>query len=932
MRASPTGHAAPRRCPVTLGPDLRKAPSLQPRRPLAILVGAALPLSLSLLAVTGATSGAATAAATESFHRLATYPVFQNVPAGVDPLDETVAEISDVTEDGSTVIYTDAAGRRIGFLDITDPSSPVGTGTIDVTAAGTAGDSPTSVAVVGDAVLVALDSTDGDLADPSGRVDVYDIATRALVRSIDMEGQPDSIATSPDGTYAVVAIENQRDEDLTPPGGDEGDLPQAPAGFVQVIGTTGAPTAWTTDRVDLPAADLAGMNTPEDPEPEYGDVNEDNQYVLTLQENNGVVVIDLPSKEIMSAFSAGNAQVSHVDDDNDGIFDFSVDLDLPREPDAVQWVGEDLVATANEGDWLGGTRGWTVFDATTGDVVWDAGSSFEQVAVEHGLFNDDRADNKGSEPEGLAFDEIGGTPYAFVGSERSNFVAVYDMTDPTEPALTQVLPATNGPEGLLPIPARDLLVVSSETDDSSALVRASIGVYELGAGTAAFPSIVSDSDADGIHIGWGALSALSADPGNAGHLWTASDAAYATGRIYRVDVDAEPAVIEKVIEVTDGAATPAIDIEGLSAREDGGFWLAVEGANGAGNTVLRTDDRGRVVQTVALPTEVTSHVRSWGLEGITTTGTGTSEVVYVALQRPLWVDPGVGAGAVQPLEGNVARIGRYDVTADAWTWYAYPLGTTSTAGDWIGLSEVTAVDDDTLAVVERDKLNGPAAALKRVYTVDLPGTGDPTTPTPLTKELAVDVLPAMQALAGWTQEKLEGLTIAADGEVYAVTDNDGLDDATGETQLLRLGSAATVFDPQPTAPPTTSPTTPPTTAPPTTAPPTTVPPTTVPPTTPPAEVPGTATRRASTTKVAVRDRAGRSVRVVAKVRPTGATGKVRVVVKRAGGTVKRRVVRIHDGRKVLDLRVPAGRYRVVVTYLGDAETRRSRAVERVTLR
>jgi hypothetical protein len=38
-----------------------------------------------------------------------------------------------------------------------------------------------------------------------------------------------------------------------------------------------------------------------------------------------------------------------------------------------------------------------------------------------------------------------------------------------------------------------------------------------------------------------------------------------------------------------------------------------------------------------------------------------------------------------------------------------------------------------------------------------------------------------------TQEKLEGLAIAKDGRVYTVTDNDGVDGNTGETQFLRLG-------------------------------------------------------------------------------------------------------------------------------------------------
>ncbi|WP_204163850.1 esterase-like activity of phytase family protein [Nocardioides solisilvae] len=761
------------------------------RRGVALLASAALPLSL--LAVQGsAPAGAVDPAATgQLYHRLATYPVFQNVPAGADPSGETVAEISDVTDDGNTVVYTDALGQRVGFVDITDPSAPRGLGSIDVTAApgGDAIDSPTSVAVVGGHVLVAVDTTDTDtegLYAPGGRLDVYDVETRAHVRSFNLRGQPDSIAVSPDGTHAAVAIENQRNEDYAVTDG----LPQLPAGFVQVLELDGAPSAWTRTKVDLPASALAGMDTPEDAEPEYGDINDDNEYVLTLQENNGLVVVDLETKEILHAFSAGNAQVSGIDDDNDGIFDLTADLDVPREPDAVQWVGDGLVATANEGDWKGGSRGWSVFDVTTGDVAWDAGSSFEHLALEHGLFNDDRADNKGSEPEGLAFEVVDGTPYAFVGSERSNFVAVYDMTAPREPALVQVLPTTNGPEGLLPIPSRGLFVVSSETDEAAAGVRSTVAVYGLADDRPAFPSVVSKPAAPGEPpIGWGALGALSADPTHADRLWSASDAAFATGRIYSMDASQAPAVIDGVLEVTEpGGARPEIDIEGLHARAEGGFWLAVEGADGPGNKLVRVDDAAEVVETVELPAEVTEHVRNWGLEGVTATGTGGDEVVYVALQRPLWEDPTVGAGAVRPKEGNIARIGRYDVAEGSWTWFGYRLRRTDTPGDWMGLSEVTALDDDTLLVVERDKLVGPQAAVKRVYAVDVPEIGGTDEPVMLRKDLAVDVLPHLRALHGWTQEKLEGLAVTADRQLVAVTDNDGVQDATGETQLLRLGS------------------------------------------------------------------------------------------------------------------------------------------------
>ncbi|GGN29439.1 hypothetical protein FHR83_007729 [Actinoplanes campanulatus] len=37
------------------------------------------------------------------------------------------------------------------------------------------------------------------------------------------------------------------------------------------------------------------------------------------------------------------------------------------------------------------------------------------------------------------------------------------------------------------------------------------------------------------------------------------------------------------------------------------------------------------------------------------------------------------------------------------------------------------------------------------------------------------------------QDKVEGLAVAGDGRTYTVTDNDGIDDATGETVFLDLG-------------------------------------------------------------------------------------------------------------------------------------------------
>jgi LPXTG-motif cell wall-anchored protein len=771
----------------------------------ALAIGASI--TLVCLSVT-ALPAAAEDTAGSAFSRISTYPVYLNLPTDADPSAETVAEISTVTADGNTLISTDAAGQRIGFLDISDPSAPIGKGSVSLAELGHADDQPTSVAAFGDYVLVVIDETGGDFPNPKGRVDVLRLSDRERVASIDLLGQPDSIAISKDGAYAAIAMENQRDEEFTPEGGEEGDLPQAPAGFVQVIELAGTPSEWTADPIALPASALAGLDTPEDAEPEYVSINDHNQLALSLQENNGVVIIDLVSRSIENVFSAGTVDLTQIDTEDDGLIRLDDTLTaVPREPDSIAWIGTDYIATANEGDWKGGSRGWTVFD-TAGNVVWDAGNSYEHLAVQHGLYNDGRADNKGAEPEGLAVAEFGGTTYAFVASERSNFVAVYSLTDPTSPRFEQLLFATNGPEGILPIPARNLLAVSSETDDAAARVRAAVNLYQFGPAQPNQPSIIS-AEVDGLPIGWSALGALTADPVDAGTLYSATDAALAESQLYTIDVTAEPAVITDVLPVIRDGAPATYDIEGLFARPQGGFWLASEGATGPENLMVRIDDAGVVQEEIALPEDVSSHIRNWGLEGITaSTNDAGNEVLYIAVQRPLWVDPSLKPAELVPFEGeNTTRIGRYDLTRGEWAWFGYELDSTSTAGDWLGLSEITLVDENTLAVIERDKLNGPDAAVKRIMTIEIPSESEIAAAggavIPVQKTLALDVLPVLQSFRGWTQEKLEGFTIAADGRLYGVTDNDGLDDATGETQFLRLGSAAEVFgtDPAPTASP-----------------------------------------------------------------------------------------------------------------------------------
>jgi hypothetical protein len=117
-----------------------------------------------------------------------------------------------------------------------------------------------------------------------------------------------------------------------------------------------------------------------------------------------------------------------------------------------------------------GARSFSVWNGNTGALVYDSKNTLEQRVVAAGRYDDDRSDSKGVEPEGIAIGQVGKNMLAFVGLERVDAVAVYDVTNPLQPLFLQLLATGDAPEGVLFIPAKDcpikrsLLVVSSEND------------------------------------------------------------------------------------------------------------------------------------------------------------------------------------------------------------------------------------------------------------------------------------------------------------------------------------------------------------------------------------------------------------------------------------------------------------------------------------
>jgi hypothetical protein len=150
-----------------------------------------------------------------------------------------------------------------------------------------------------------------------------------------------------------------------------------------------------------------------------------------------------------------------------------------------------------------GSRSISIFDVTAApSLVWDSGDQIEQAVAE--AFPDDfnsnndendsfdaRSDDKGPEPEGLAVGEAFGTPYVFVGLERVGGLMIWDLSDPTNPAVFDYINPRDfagvaadgtaddlGPEGVVFVAAEDspssnpLVIVTNE-------VSGSVSIYEM---------------------------------------------------------------------------------------------------------------------------------------------------------------------------------------------------------------------------------------------------------------------------------------------------------------------------------------------------------------------------------------------------------------------------------------------------------------------
>jgi hypothetical protein len=472
---------------------------------------------------------------------------------------------------------------------------------------------------------------------------------------------------------------------------------------------------------------------------------------------------------VLSHFSAGSVTLDGVDTEEEGALIFDQTITVVREPDSVTWIDNTHFATANEGDMDGGSRGWTIF-SQEGDIIYDSGVDFEHAIVQLGHYPEERSGNKGVEPESVTFDVFGGTPYVFVGAERSSIVGVYNVSDPAAPVLEQLLPSGIGPEGYVTIPERNLLVSANEVDDAGA--RAHVMLFEYQDAPATYPHLTSEG-MDEL-TGWGAISGqVMAEDGT---IYAVSDGFYGMQpTIFHIDVTETPARIVDAIRVTrEGQPAQLFDMEGIALDGEGGFWIASEGRSDrlVPHAIYHVGADGALEDYIALPEALLAVERRFGFEGITRVG----DMLYDAVQREWRDDP-----------KNHSKVLGYNLETEEWSVIHYKK--TEPATGWVGLSEIVA-HGDFMYFIERDNQHDARAVTKLITRVPMSAMDGMValgeTPAVLEPEVVVDLLPYLTSTGGYVLDKVEGLAIAEDGTMWVSTDNDGVDDHSGETMFFAV--------------------------------------------------------------------------------------------------------------------------------------------------
>lgn len=266
---------------------------------------------------------------------------------------EDSAEISAYDPDTQRLFVTNGALDEVTVFDISDVNSPSRIGSVNCPNPG----SPNSVAVSNGILAVAISSVNEQ---ENGFVEFFDTTTLEEIGIAQVGVLPDMVAFTPNGEYALTANEGEPNDEYTVDPEGSVSIIKVETMEVTTLGFSGFNAQEDAleaagFRVFGPGADLAA-----DVEPEFLTISDDGTKAwVTLQENNGVAVVNLSTMQIESILPLGFKDYSlpgnEIDPSNeDGRKELrSVPVFGIYQPDAIAYYnvnGMDYIVTANEGD------------------------------------------------------------------------------------------------------------------------------------------------------------------------------------------------------------------------------------------------------------------------------------------------------------------------------------------------------------------------------------------------------------------------------------------------------------------------------------------------------------------------------------------------------------------------------------------------------
>jgi DNA-binding beta-propeller fold protein YncE len=256
-----------------------------------------------------------------------------------------------------------SVGGKLDILSLADPRAITAIASIDIKPYGNIN----SVAVRAGVVACALENSNPQAA---GRVVFFDQAG-TFVNQLTVGALPDMLTFSPDGQFLLTANEGEPRADyaVDPEGtvsliamaGGVANLTQASVTTVGFAAYNGQAAQLRAQGIRLfggPAA--APATVAQDLEPEYIAVSPDSRTAyITLQENNAIAVLDLPTRQVTALRPVGYSDLrraGHSIDASDQTSEVLLanwPVQGMRQPDALasfEVKGTTYLLTANEGD------------------------------------------------------------------------------------------------------------------------------------------------------------------------------------------------------------------------------------------------------------------------------------------------------------------------------------------------------------------------------------------------------------------------------------------------------------------------------------------------------------------------------------------------------------------------------------------------------